>query len=89
MAGRRVRGNIQRLPSGRWQGRVRDPTSNRWQSVGAYDTKRAADEAIGAALAEQARGTWLRPDAQRVTLAEWTDRWRPCGRRAALRMSTC
>jgi hypothetical protein len=77
MAGRRVRGNIQRLPSGRWQARVRDPASNRWRSVGAYDTKRAADEAIGAALAEQARGTWLRPRTQRVRLAEWTEHWRP------------
>ena len=72
---RRTFGAVRRLPSGKWQARLRDPDTARTVSIGAFDTKAAADAAIAAAQAEQRRSAWVSPARGRVSLGSYVDEW--------------
>lgn len=78
MAGkaRRTRGgSVRKLPSGRWQVRVRDAGTGELVSVGTFATKADADLAVARATADQSRGGWVDPNRSRVTLGEYAERW--------------
>lgn len=68
-------GSVRRLPSGRYQARVRDQATNQLVSVGAYATKADANKAIAIAIADQARGAWVDPRAGRTKFGEYARRW--------------
>ena len=72
---RRQFGAVRRLPSARFQARVRDTSTNKIVSLGTYPTKTDADTAIALAQADQTRGAWVDPRRGRVTLADYADRW--------------
>ena len=72
---RRTAGSVRRLPSGRWQARIRDPRTNLLESLGSYDTKGDADRAVAMATTDGLRGQWARPALGRRRLAEWVDEW--------------
>ncbi len=72
---RRAMGGIDRIPSGRYRVRVIDPGSSRRLSIGSFPTKGEAERAYAAAVAAQDRGSWVRPDDGRVTLAEYASSW--------------
>ena len=56
---RRHAGAIRKLPSGRYQARLRDPGTNRLVPLGTYDTKADADAAVSDPQAQQRRGAWV------------------------------
>ena len=72
---RRQLGGIDRLPSGRYRVRLTDPSSGERISLGTYAVKADAEKAFARALTEQARGTWVSPDAGKATLAAYSTHW--------------
>jgi len=86
MTGKRQFGTVRKVPSGRWQARIRDGGTNRLVPLGTFPTKAAADEAISMARGQQSRGLWVKPSAGKVTLATYADGW--LARRADLRPRT-
>ena len=67
-------GSVRRLPSGRYQVRYRVDG----QEFGAPDTFRTRSQAnawLAAARADLERGTWVDPDAGRVTLDQYARQW--------------
>ena len=72
---RRQLGGIDRLPSGRYRVRVTEPASGERISLGTYSAKGDAEKAFARALTEQSRGTWVSPDASKVTLATYSAHW--------------
>ena len=56
---RRTTGAVRKLPSGRWQARLRDPVAYRMVSLGTYRTSREAMNALAAAQTDQGRGAWV------------------------------
>lgn len=44
-------------------------------SIGTYDTKADADRAFAKALSDQVRGSFILPEAGRISLAEYADWW--------------
>ena len=75
MASRRQSGSVRRLPSGRWQARIRDPLTNELLSIGIFRTKAGADQAVALAVADQTRGSWVDPRRSRVTLSDYATFW--------------
>jgi integrase len=74
--GRRRRfGNVRRLPSGAWQARYPGPDGLSRKAPTTFDTKRAAEQWLVETEAEMLRGEWLDPDAGKVPLGEYADRW--------------
>jgi integrase len=74
-AKRRQFGGIDRLPSGRYRVRVTDPVSGERVSLGTHAAKADAEKAFAEALTEQSRGTWVSPDASKITLATYAPQW--------------
>ena len=72
---RRTTGAVRKLPSGRWQARLRDPASYRMISLGTFRTSRDAMNALAAARTDQGRGAWVAPERTRTTVASWAERW--------------
>lgn len=72
--GRRF-GSVRHLPSGRWQARYLGPDGLPRTAPRSFDTKRAADQWLVTTEAEMMRGDWLDPEAGKILLAEYTDRW--------------
>ena len=68
-------GTIRKLPSGRWQVRVRDQGTGKLTSLGTFGTKSDANVALAQAVADRSRGSWVSPERGRVTLGEWAGRW--------------
>ncbi len=71
---RRPWGSVRKLPSGRYQVRYRVDG----QELGApqtFRTKSEADAWLAAARADLERGTWIDPEAGRITLEEYAWRW--------------
>lgn len=72
---RRTTGSVRRLPSGRWQARIRDPRTNMLESLGSFDTKADADRAVAVATTDGLRGLWASPTLGKRRLADWVDQW--------------
>ena len=76
MKTRRISGSIRQLPSGRWQARYRDPSTNRLVAApGTFGTKADADAWLATVEADVLRGSWVDPNAGRVKLAEYSSTW--------------
>lgn len=75
---KRTSGSIRKLPSGRYQARVRDVGAGKLVPLGTYATKQEADNALAEARTSQARGGFVRPADGRMILATWAnDEWYP------------
>lgn len=72
---RRQLGGIDRLQSGRYRVRVVDDETGERVSLGTFAAKADAEQALVAALADQARGRWVRPDAGSVRLEDYARQW--------------
>ena len=72
---RRQIGGIDRLESGRYRVRVLDPATGERVSIGTYKVKADAEQALAAAVADQGRGRWVRPDSGSITLSEYASQW--------------
>jgi integrase len=72
---RRTAGAVRRLPSGRWQARLRDPLTYQMVSIGTFPTARHASDALAEAQTDQRRGAWVAPERSRTTVRVWAERW--------------
>jgi hypothetical protein len=69
-------GSIRRAPrTNRWEARYRDPTGR--QRTATFARKRDAVAFLGVTETDKRRGEWLEPEASRITLRQWHDRWWP------------
>lgn len=75
MSGKRRFGTVRRLTSGRWQVRYTAEDGIRRLAPTTFDTKKDADRWLVATEADMMRGDWLDPDAGKVSLKEFADRW--------------
>jgi integrase len=73
---RRVFGSLRRLSSGRWQVRYRDLTGAVQTGPHTFTSRTDAARYLALVEADLHRGAWADPKLGRITLAEWTDRWR-------------
>jgi integrase len=74
-ARRQQGGTVRRLPSGRWQARVLDRTTNAYASLGTYAAKQDANAALTRAVADQSRGAWVSPARGKVALGVYAAEW--------------
>ena len=65
-----------KLPSGRFQGLYRDATG-RTRTTGTFARKGDASDAAGDEEAGIRKGSWVDPDHNRLTVAEWAESWLP------------
>jgi integrase len=72
---RRHAGAIRKLPSGRYQARIRDPFTNRLIPLGTFATKADADAVVADAQASQRRGSFIDPGRGRTTFAAVAQAW--------------
>ncbi|MEV6317189.1 hypothetical protein [Streptomyces sp. NPDC051776] len=75
MAGKRRFGRIRKLPSGRFQVRYPGPDGVDRPAPQTFRTKTDAERWLVKIEAEIRDGRWLDPDAGKVTVGEWADRW--------------
>jgi integrase len=68
-------GNARKLTSGRWQARYRGPDGQRRSAPNTFKTEREANRWLSLKEAEVLRGEWVNPDAGKVTVREWGERW--------------
>jgi integrase len=82
--GKRQFGAVDKLPSGRWRVRYRDPSGQRVTAPATFKTKADANAFLALTQADLVRGQYIAPREGRTTLAEWAESWlvRP-GKRAA------
>lgn len=73
--GRRTAGSIRRLPSGRYQARVRLEDGRLLPAPETFRTKGAADQWLASVITEQARGKWIDPRAGEVPLRRFAQQW--------------
>jgi len=74
-AGRRSYGAVDRLPSGQWRARYRDPGTGLRASGGTFASKAEAERWLASAQVDQARGAWVDPRAGEVTLRDYATQW--------------
>lgn len=72
---RRRFGNVRLLPSGRYQARYVGPDGLPRKAPNLFDTKRDAERWLVTTEAEMLRGDWTDPDAGKVRLDEYVQRW--------------
>lgn len=72
---RRQLGGIDRLQSGRYRVRVIDDATGERVSLGTFAAKADAERVLAAAVADQQRGRWVRPDAGTVALEDYSRQW--------------
>ena len=72
---RRQLGGIDRLQSGRYRARVIDDATGERVSLGTFASKADAERVLAAAVADQQRGRWVRPDAGAVLLEDYARQW--------------
>ncbi len=69
-------GSIRRAPrTNRWEARYRDPTGR--QRTATFARKGDAVAFLAVTETVKRRGEWLEPEASRITLRQWHDRWWP------------
>ena len=79
-------GTVRRLRSGRWQVRYRDSSGERLMAHGTFATKGDASRFLATVQADMARGQYIDPRAQRLTLHAWAEEWlNRAGKKAASR----
>lgn len=66
-------GSIDRLPSGRWRARYRDPEGR--QRMQTFDRKGDAERYLQRNGADLQRGEWIDPALRRVRFDEWAEQW--------------
>lgn len=74
MAKRRSAGSIRQVASGRWQARLRG-ADGRMVSLGCFDRRRDAEEALATATVDNRRGMWVDPRHGRVALRDYATDW--------------
>lgn len=72
---RRRFGWLRKLPSGRWQASYLGPDGQRRLAPGTFRMRGEAERWMTLVEAELSVGRWTDPELQRVTLAEFGDRW--------------
>lgn len=72
---RRTAGSIRRLPSGRWQARVRGDDGLLRPAPVTFATKAEADRWLASMIVDQAHGRWVDPRAGKVPLRVFADEW--------------
>ena len=72
---RRTAGSIRRLPSGRYQARMRDEEGGLQSAPLTFATKTAADRWLASVITDQAHGLWIDPRAGEVTLRQFAEEW--------------
>jgi integrase len=72
---RRHAGAIRKLPSERYQARVRHPITNELVTLGTFPSKADADSAVADAQALQRRGTWVDPRRSQTNFSAWAQQW--------------
>ncbi|NHA67481.1 tyrosine-type recombinase/integrase [Phycicoccus flavus] len=73
--GKRVRGSIRRLPSGRWQVRYTGLDGLRRTLEQTHRTKAEAEAAYAIVAADMATGRWVDPSLAGVTFGTYAARW--------------
>ncbi len=66
-------GHVRRTKSGSWQARYRDPMSR--ERARNFPRKVDAERFLALVEAEKVRGEWVDPEAGRVTVSEFSERW--------------
>lgn len=72
---RRTAGSIRRLPSGRYQARVRGDDGLLCPAPETFTTKAEADRWVASMITDQAQGRWIDPRAGRVPLRAYAEEW--------------
>lgn len=72
---RRTAGSIRRLPSGRYQARVRAGNGEMRPAPDTFATKAEADRWLASAVTDQAQGRWVDPRAGKITLRRFSEAW--------------
>lgn len=76
MTKRRQFGSIRALPSGRWQARYRDPSTNQLLNAPTtYATKADAHRYLATVEADMSRGVWYDPKQGDLTFTNWVGRY--------------
>ncbi|TWP51238.1 site-specific integrase [Lentzea tibetensis] len=68
-------GSVRKLPSGRFQARYPGPDGLLRTAEETFETQTAADEHLVDIEAEMRRKEWIDPDAGKVSLKEYAERW--------------
>lgn len=72
---RRTAGSIRKLPSGRYQARIRGEDGLLLSAPGTFATKADADRWLASMITDRAQGRWVDPRAGKVTLRDFADQW--------------
>lgn len=72
---RRTSGSIRRLPSGRYQARVRGPDGLLQPAPVTFQTKAEADRWLASMVTDKAQGRWVDPRAGKVPLRAFARDW--------------
>jgi integrase len=82
--GKRQFGAVDKLPSGRWRARYRDPAGRRVTAPTRFRTKADANAYLSVVQADLVRGQYIDPREGKTTVASWANSWlaRP-GKRGA------
>ena len=83
---RRTSGSIRRLPSGRYQARVRGDDGQLAPAPLTFETKAEADRWLASMLADKVQGRWVDPRAGKIRLSAFAAEW--LGGKAALAPKT-
>ena len=75
MAGKRRFGRVRKLPSGRWQARYPGPDGVDRPAPETFARKSDADRFLSLAEAQLVGRSWRDPDAGRIPLTEYADKW--------------
>lgn len=67
--GRRLFGSVSKAKSGRWMARVPVPGTGKARSIGTFETRRAAEDALALERSAIVSGTWVDPDRGSETLS--------------------
>jgi hypothetical protein len=73
--GRRTAGSIRKLPSGRYQARVRCDDNTMQPAPFTFPTKGEADRWLASAITDQAQGSWVDPRAGKVLFRDFAREW--------------
>lgn len=72
---RRTSGSIRRLPSGRYQARVRGDDGQLTPAPLTFETKTEADRWLASMLADKVQGRWVDPRAGKIQLRNFAAEW--------------